>query len=174
MGITDVSLISSTKIIKFLNADTTGLTSTANSEAVAPTVGTYALINQIISDLSSIKASIKVEEKKITEAINNLTDNTSGGNTNLTSIKFDNGDEGTTTLATRALSTTGFASGGIGDRGQIATAAHNFAVLTNGTNKLTETAVASILSDVYVMVAKLKNGAIANIDCATLVTSHTT
>jgi hypothetical protein len=173
MGITDVSLISSTKIIKFLNADTTGLTSTANSEAVASTVGTYALINQIISDLSSIKASIKVEEKKITEAINNLTDNTIGGNTNLALIKFGSNDGGTTTLATKYLSNNGFETGSITDRGQIPTATSNFAVLTNGTNKLTETAVASILSDVYVMVAKLKNGAIAGIDCATLVTSHT-
>ena len=75
-------------VIKNLNAvfsETTGTTI-----KILPTTGTYALINQMISDLSSIKSTIKKAEKQIEIALDyQLTSSTS-------SATFNNSDAQTT------------------------------------------------------------------------------
>ena len=63
---TTVHLQNAQETIRNLNADLSTRAGTFNH---ITTCGTYALINNMISDLSSIKASIKAEEKKITKDI---------------------------------------------------------------------------------------------------------
>jgi len=75
-------------VIKNLNAVFSE--NTATPIKILPTTGTYALINQMISDLSSIKSTIKKAEKKIEIALDyQLTSSTS-------SATFNNSDAQTT------------------------------------------------------------------------------
>ena len=61
-----IEIRSLSNIITNLNAD---LAVTAATPEVTDTCGTYALINQIISDLSSLKSTLKTAEKGIEAAI---------------------------------------------------------------------------------------------------------
>lgn len=63
-----VKLKDATETIKNLNAAATTLSS--STHVAGHSDGLYALINNLISDLSSIKASIKAEEKIISASIN--------------------------------------------------------------------------------------------------------
>jgi hypothetical protein len=75
-------------VIKNLNAVFSE--NTATPIKILPTTGTYALINQMISDLSSIKSTIKKAEKQIEIALDyQLTSSTS-------SATFNNSDAQTT------------------------------------------------------------------------------
>ena len=62
-----VKLKDATETIKNLNAAATTLSS--STHVAGHSDGLYALINNLISDLSSIKASIKAEEKIISASI---------------------------------------------------------------------------------------------------------
>ena len=61
-----IELRSLSNVITNLNAD---LAVTASPLQVTDTCGTYALINQMISDLSSLKATLKTAEKDIEKTI---------------------------------------------------------------------------------------------------------
>ena len=61
-----IEIRSLSNIITNLNAD---LAVTSATPQVTDTCGTYALINQIISDLSSLKSTLKTAEKGIESAI---------------------------------------------------------------------------------------------------------
>jgi hypothetical protein len=61
-----IELRSLSNVITNLNAD---LAVASNPPLVTDTCGTYALINQMISDLSSLKATLKTAEKDIEKTI---------------------------------------------------------------------------------------------------------
>ena len=154
MAITDVQVLNASAIPRYLNADLV-VTTTAGSEAVTNTCGTYALINQIISDLSSIKASIKTEEKKISAAINLELIDGGGAFTSTTG-------SGLTMSTLTTGTTTGFSASAVTIRGQeSANIGDNLAVLVTADADYTESAVASILADIWKLVAKLKAGKLA-------------
>ena len=61
-----IELRSLANVISNLNSD---LSVTASNSEVEPTCGTYALINQMITDLSTLKATLKTAEKDIEATI---------------------------------------------------------------------------------------------------------
>ena len=65
-----ITLQKASETLKNLNADL----GTKTSNVVPSNSGTYALINDMISNLSSIKASIKTEEKDPIQTIITTTD----------------------------------------------------------------------------------------------------
>lgn len=160
MGLTDIKVLNTTAVIRHLNADL-AVTTTAGAEAVANTCGTYALINDIISNLSSIKASIKTEEKKIATAINleMINATSTAGNAQVFDATTGNG----LTVATLTTgTTTGFSASGATIRGQESViAANHVAVLNTSSADYTDSALTSVLADVWKIVAKLKAGQLA-------------
>tara|TARA_B100000900_G_scaffold280460_1_gene239910 strand:+ start:9619 stop:10104 length:486 start_codon:yes stop_codon:yes gene_type:complete len=150
---TSVNLKLATQTVKNLNA---GLTMTSN--APTSTSGTYALINDMISNLSSIKASLKTEEKVLIDAINTEITDASG--------TTDQNVDATAQATLRC-------SAGLGDDAARyngitgANDAVNYpAVLgTGSTNKYTESAVFSVLGEAASLIDKLKNN---NIGTGTL------
>ena len=148
MSNTTVLFSTCTQAIKFLNADLSN-TTTAYGEAYASaSCGTYALINDIISNLSSIKASIKTNEKLISRAIQ--AEVLDGGSIDTGSHVMEN-DQNIVIGSVRnntALNT----------RGEDGTTDKNVAILTNGDDKLSEAATFEVLRAVGVAVMRLKNG----------------
>ena len=148
MSNTTVLFSTYTQAIKFLNADLSN-TTTAYGEAYDnASCGTYALINDIISNLSSIKASIKTNEKLISRAIQ--AEVLEGGSIDTGSHVMED-DQNITISDVRnntALTT----------RGEDGTTNKNVAILTNGDDKLTEAATFEVLRAVGVAVMRLKNG----------------
>lgn len=160
MGLTDIKILNTTAVIRHLNADL-AVTTTAGSEVVENTCGTYALINDIISNLSSIKASIKTEEKKIATAINleMINATSTAGNAQVFDATTGNG----LTVATLTTgTTTGFSVNGATIRGQESViAANHVAVLNTSSADYTDSALTSVLADVWKIIAKLKAGQLA-------------
>ena len=145
---TTVLFSTCTQAIKFLNADLSN-TTTAHEEAyTSASCGTYALINDIISNLSSIKASIKTNEKLISRAIQ--AEVTEGASINPGSHVME--DDQNLTISTVRNSTI------LTTRGENVTTNKNVAILTNGDDKLTEAATFEVLRAVGVAVMRLKNG----------------
>tara|TARA_A100001015_G_scaffold320855_1_gene448827 strand:- start:24 stop:566 length:543 start_codon:yes stop_codon:yes gene_type:complete len=145
---TTVYFSTCTEAIKFLNADLSN-TTTAHDEAYANnSCGTYALINDIISNLSSIKASIKTNEKVISRAIQGEVED--GGQIDTTSHVIST-DLNITVSNIRNNSH-------VTARGERNTTDQNVAILTNGNDKLSEAATFEVLRAVGVAVMRLKNG----------------
>ena len=144
---TTVDLKLATHTVKNLNA---GLTMTSN--APTSTSGTYALINDMISNLSSIKASLKTEEKVLIAAINTEISGSSG---------INDGDIVATAQATLRC------SAGLGDDANRYNSANENsntasypAVLGTGlSNKYAESAVFTVLGEAASLIARLKNNA---------------
>ena len=162
MGITSVKVVSAIDVIKNLNA-VLSVTETSGSEDVGDTCGLYALINQMISDLSSIKATIKAEEKKIESGISGIM----GTNTSVAlnaavftePVRAGAGADFNVADITATTNGGGLTAGGT-LRGHDATAANNVAILpgsTDNTTGLTELAVISLLGDAFLIIKKLKN-----------------
>jgi hypothetical protein len=130
-----------------LNADI----GTIQSNSPGNTAGTYALINQIISDLSSIKASLKVQEKIISAQCSTLLE--SGD------IDTNNTISPGSITASTLLSTDGVGSNINNDRYSNANNPDKLpAVLINGTYKYSESAVFTTLAIAFELIEKLKNG----------------
>lgn len=142
-----VDLKLATATVKNLNA---GLTMTSN--APTSTSGTYALINDMISNLSSIKASLKTEEKVLIAAIDTEISQYSD---------INDGNIVATAQATLRCSQ------GLGDDvnrysniSENSTTASYPAVLGTGlSNKYAESAVFTVLGEAASLIAKLKNNA---------------
>ena len=140
--------------IKNLNADMGALT----EGQPAFNGGTYALINSMISDLSSIKASMKVEEKKITAACSALAVSTTG-NLNMDAAMTSGGD---TMTAANFMCKTG--------PGDEATARHEGttaasvlpAVLITNSKNYSDSAVFGVLAGAHKLVSELKGGTLTN------------
>jgi len=147
MSNTTVLFTTCTQAIKFLNADLSN-TTTAYGEAYASaSCGTYALINDIISNLSNIKASLKTNEKLISQANQEEVEE---GNINVTSHVMQ--DDQNIVIGNVHNDTA------VTSRGENGTANANVAVLTNGDDKLSEAATFEVLRAVGVAVMRLKNG----------------
>ena len=130
-----------------LNADLGALTSGVPTD----TAGTYALINQMISDLSSIKASLKVQEKVISAQCSTL------------AAAGEVDTDSPLTSAGSIVTATKYCTAGPGDQASTrydADSAANTlpAVLTNSANKYSETAVFSVLAECNTLIHKLKAG----------------
>ena len=148
-----------------LNADLGTLTNGVPTD----TAGTYALINQMISDLSSIKASLKAQEKIISAQCSTLA---AGGEV---------ATESALTAAGNIVTATKYSTAGPGALltrydavdGTTNTADTLPAVLTNNsTNKYSESAVFVVLASACELIDKLKNGTwgAENIDLVTTAT----
>ncbi|MBT6324757.1 MAG: hypothetical protein HOJ35_02210 [Bdellovibrionales bacterium] len=148
---TTVDLKLATETIKNLNAALT-----VSSNLPTATSGTYALINRMISDLVSIKNSIKTEEKIL-----------------ITNINTHVGTNGTTLGTADAVACTAeatlSASAGLGNEAarysgtDKATTALYPAVLGTGeTNKYAETTVFTILAEAAQLIIHLKSNATTN------------
>ena len=130
-----------------LNADLGTITAGVPTD----TAGTYALINQMISDLSLIKSSLKVQEKVISTQCSTLA--TAGEVTTENAMV-----PGSVVVATK------YCTAGPGDststRYDADSAANTLpAVLTNGaTHKYSESAVFAVLASACEIIDKLKNG----------------
>lgn len=154
-----ITLQKASETLKNLNADL----GTKTSNVVPSNSGTYALINDMISNLSSIKASIKTEEKKIEvdlyghmQALGTVSTAVGAAN------DIVNPSTITMTPAT-AKCTVGIGSAfGDNERHQYAntTTNHLPAVLTANSVSYSEQAVFSILALSAEIIDKLKNGAI--------------
>ena len=160
MGINSDKDLSAIDVINNLNA-AISVTETAGSEDVGDTCGLYALINQMISDLSSIKATIKEEEKKIEAGISGIL--ATSTNVALNAAVFTEpvrvGADFNVADITATTNGGGLTAGGT-LRGHDATAANNVAILpgsTDNTTGLTELAVISLLGDAFLIIKKLKN-----------------
>ena len=136
--------------VKNLNADMGALT----SGQPAFDGGTYSLINSLISDLSSIKASMKVEEKKITAACTALT-------VDSTSLTVDNAmtSGGDTMTAANLMCKTGPGDEATARHEGSATTANTLpAVLITNSNNYSDSAVFGVLAGAHKLVRQLKDG----------------
>lgn len=139
-----------TLTVKNLNSDTLSLND--NSVYVpGHTDGLYTLINKMITDLSSIKSSIKTREKVIRESIDAEISNTS-----TTDGVMATGNHVGSTL---------YLSGGIGDStgrygGSTSntTANEYCSVLSANNNEYAESVVFGVLAQSAQLINKLKNG----------------
>jgi len=120
--------------------------------------GTYALINDMISNLSSIKASMKTEEKNISSDIRQHMKNESGTNASMgPDTTFDSGTNLLMTVSNYHC------SAGLGDA---ASARHEDtvakvtlpAVLKTNSKNYSESAVFCVLAQAAQHIDKLKNG----------------
>ena len=124
--------------------------------------GLYVLINDMISNLSSIKASIKTEEKNIHVGLaQELVPGASDINTATTVV-----NPAQVTAATAVSTTTG-TRGDVFSASTSAEAGKNVAVLTVGTKKYSEAAVYSVLKPQAQVIRDLKAGTITDFRIAT-------
>ena len=152
-----VTLQEATETIKNLNSATVTLTSSVSTAGHAD--GLYALINNLISDLSSIKATVKTEEKKISADINAQVIAVAGGN--LTDSTTLNANSVTPTCTAATL----FCSAGRGDKADTTryaetggTATLYPAVLTANSKSYSENAVYAVIAECSEIINQLKYG----------------
>ena len=155
-----IELRSLANVITNLNTD---LAVTASPPEVADTCGTYALINQMITDLSTLKATLKTAEKDIEATIRTELGLSTNQNkaTNTMVIQTGNIPTATCGVATktsntkgRYLSSTDFKAA----RKENATTLNaNIGIKLNGT-ALTESAILNGLAEAYGIINTLKNG----------------
>tara|TARA_E500000178_G_C16915347_1_gene704672 strand:+ start:612 stop:1121 length:510 start_codon:yes stop_codon:yes gene_type:complete len=154
--------MSTTNTVTFKEATETitnlhaGLSITSN--VPTHTCGTYSLINNMISDLSSIKASIKTEEKKILTDITAHMKNESGTTASMgPDTTFDSASNLTMTVSNYHC------SAGLGDA---ASARYEDtvvkttlpSVLNTNSKNYSESAVFTVLAQAAQHIDKLKNG----------------
>lgn len=140
-----------TLTVKNLNSDTLSLND--NSVYVpGNTDGLYTLINKMITDLSSIKSSIKTREKVIRESIDAEINNDSSTTDGIMST----GNHVGSTL---------YLSGGVGDSAERygdatsnTTAEEYCSVLSANNNEYAESVVFGVLAQSAQLINKLKNG----------------
>lgn len=124
--------------------------------------GLYVLINDMISNLSSIKASIKTQEKNIHVGLaQELVAGASDINTATTVV-----NPAQVTAATAVAATTG-TRGDVFSASTSAEVGKNVAVLTVGTKKYSEAAVYSVLKPQAQVIRDLKAGTITDFSIAT-------
>ena len=119
------------------------------------TCGSYALINSMISDLSSIKASMKTEEKNIITDVTTTTVS-AGGNVNVDTQLVT-----PTNIVVSDLSATSHGAGASATgrhEDSHVTTAQLPAVLKAGTQEYSESAVFSVLAECNILIHKLKAG----------------
>ena len=125
--------------------------------------GLYALINDMISNLSSIKASVKAEEKKMHA---NLAQEIVIGTNIDTSVVLVN--PATVTAATAVAVATGTRGDTFANSGAaIADVNVNVAVLVSGTKNYSEAAVYTVLKPQAQVIRDLKAGTITDYTIAT-------
>jgi len=166
MAIGDVEINQGVLTIQALNADLS--VTNSSSPAVANLCGSYALINQIISDLVTIKNSMKSNEKLIRAAIaESMAVAGSSGNHNaiqfVSATAADAMPLATANGCATASNLTGYTETGttIASRGQTAIDTNNPAVLTGGSINYTENAVTAVLTDIFLITANLRHGGFA-------------
>ena len=159
MGLTNIKLDHAVQIPHFLNA-ALAVTETEDGEVVTNTTGLYPLIDDIISKIVAIKNNIKTNEKTLLTAIQ--LEAVAANAETLNAAVFDPTTGAGLTVATLTTgAATGFTVNSETMRGQESlTAANHVAMLTTGTDKYTESAVASVMADIWKTVTKLKNGAL--------------
>ena len=132
--------------LKNLNASTLTATTYGADD------GLYALINDMISNLSSIKASLKTEEKNIHTGL--AQELVAGEDINTATTVVDPAQ---VSAATAVAASTG-TRGDVFSASTTAEAAKNVAVLTVGTKKYSEAAVFSVLKPQAQVIRDLKAG----------------
>lgn len=140
-----------TLTVKNLNSDTLSLND--NSVYVpGDTDGLYTLINKMITDLSSIKSSIKTREKVIRESIdaeiNNDSSTTDG-------VMATGNHVGSTLYLSGGV---GDSAGRYGDATSNTTASEYCSVLSANNNEYAESVVFGVLAQSAQLINKLKNG----------------
>ena len=158
-----IELRSLSNIIANFNAD---LVITPATPQVTDTCGTYALINQIISDLASLRSTLKTAEKGIEAAIRTELELSTTQNqaTNTMIIQTMNipstcavATKTSTTSATHLDSTNAAAL--LVARNEDTTLNQNIGIKLGGSSvPTTESAILNGLAEVYGLVNKIKNG----------------
>lgn len=136
--------------VKNLNAVINVNSTTGVADA---TCGAYALINSMISDLSSIKASMKTEEKNIITDVTAETVSAGG------SVNVDTQVVTATNIVVSDLSASaGAGASATGRHGDNVTTGQLPAVLKAGSQEYSESAVFSVLAECNTLIHKLKAG----------------
>jgi hypothetical protein len=156
-----IELRSLSNVITNLNAD---LAVTASPLQVTDTCGTYALINQMISDLSSLKATLKTAEKDIEKTIRTELELTETQNIPTNTMVIQEGNipttcaraEKTVTEDAKYLSST-TAGEVLTARKENSTLNKNIGIKLNSV-PLTESAILNGLAEAYGIINTLKNG----------------
>lgn len=157
-----IELRSLSNVITNLNAD---LAVTASTPQVTDTCGTYALINQIISDLSSLKATLKTAEKDIEKTIRTELELTETQNIPTNTMVIQEGNIPTTcAIAANTVSVeakylnSADATALLTARKENSTSLNaNIGIKLNNV-ALTESAILNGLSEAYGIINTLKNG----------------
>tara|TARA_B100000963_G_scaffold343835_1_gene346056 strand:+ start:119 stop:637 length:519 start_codon:yes stop_codon:yes gene_type:complete len=156
-----IEIRSLSNIITNLNAD---LAVTSATPQVSDTCGTYALINQIISDLSSLKSTLKTAEKGIEAAIRTELELTTTQNvaTNVMVIQTANIPT-TCAIATKTVTSdakylnSADAAAVLTARKEDSTLNQNLGIKLNSV-PLTESAILNGLAEAYGIINTIKNG----------------
>ena len=154
MTITTVVYKHALETVTNLNADMGALT----SGQPAFDSGTYALINSLISDLSSIKTLMKVEEKKITAACTALAVSTTG-NLGMDTAMTSGGD---TMTAANFMCKTGPGDEATNRHEGTTVASVLPAVLIINSKNYSDSAVFGVLAGAHKLVSQLKGGTLDN------------
>lgn len=156
-----IELRSLSNVITNLNAD---LAVTASTPQVTDTCGTYALINQIISDLSSLKATLKTAEKDIEKTIRTELELTTTQNVATNTMVIQSTNIPTTCAVADKTVTEDAKYLSSANAGEVLTARKenstldaNIGIQLNGT-ALTESAILNGLAEAYGIINTLKNG----------------
>lgn len=153
---TTITLQKATETLKNLNASLTKSTNVADELS-----GTYALINDMISNLSSIKAAIKTEEKKIEVDLHGHMLNLAAVNTAVGNADAVVAPETVTMTESTVQCTAGIgAATGVNKRHQHSNTTNTLpAVYTANSVSYSEQAVFSVLALASEIIDKLKAGA---------------
>ena len=156
-----IEIRSLSNVITNLNAD---LAVTAATPQVTDTCGTYALINQIISDLSSLKKTLKTAEKDIESAIRTELELTATQNVATNTMVMQTGNIPTTcAVATKTVTedakylNSANAAAVLTARKEGSILNQNIGIKLNSV-PLTESAILNGLSEAYGIINTLKNG----------------
>ena len=156
-----IEIRSLSNVITNLNAD---LAVTAATPQVTDTCGTYALINQIISDLSSLKKTLKTAEKDIESAIRTELELTATQNVATNTMVMQTGNIPTTcAVATKTVTedakylNSANAAAVLTARKEDSILNQNIGIKLNSV-PLTESAILNGLSEAYGIINTLKNG----------------
>lgn len=159
-----IELRSLANVITNLNAD---LAVTASTPEVTDTCGTYALINQMITDLSTLKATLKTAEKNIEATIRTELERGSnvGATPNTLVIQTSNIPTATCGVATKTVANkarylnSADATTVKTARNENATTLNaNIGIKLSDTDNLTESAILNGLAEAYGIINTIKNG----------------